>query len=179
MSDAATIRDPLQAVRGQAATASVLALVAAIVLIVTAVATYFFAPAFEYLRELRTEPALGPFWIFEVIALQFFLALPLFLFADALGSLRRALDEYAAGRFFSEKAGAAVSRAGQIALVAMVFKVAASPTIHASIEAASLAPRLDFDAVDLAVIAFALFVAAVGRVLVAAAAIKADNDQIV
>jgi hypothetical protein len=179
MLGATTVPDPLQMVRGQAATASVLALIAAIALIVAAVAAFFVVPSFEYLRTQRTEPSLGAFWIFEVIARQFFLALPLFLFADALGSLRRAFNEYAAGRVFSEKAGAAVSRAGQIALVAMVFKVATSPTIQASIEAAAVTPRFDFQVVDLAIIAFALFVAAVGRVLDAAAAAKTGNDQII
>ena len=169
----------LEAVRAQAGAASVLALVASVVLIFTAVAAYVFAPAMEYLRSLRAEPALGPFWIIEVIARHLVLAIPLFLFADALAALRKALDEYAAGRFFSETAGRAVKRAGEIGLVAMVFKIVASPTIFGWIENRGGPLKFDFAIYDLGVIAFVLFIGAVGRVLVAAAAIKAENDQII
>lgn len=171
--------DALDAVRGQAQIASLLALFASIMLIVTAVVSFFVMPAIEYLRTLRVEPALGPFWIFEVVARQFFAALPFFLFADAMAALRRALKEYGEGRFFSEVAGAAVSRSGTIVLAAMAFKTALTPTIQQSIEAASFSLRFDFDLFDLGIVAFAVFVAAVGRVLDAAAAIKAENDQII
>jgi hypothetical protein len=179
MSSQAATDGKLHAVRGQAQLASVLALVASIMLIVTAIVSCFVAPAFDYLRTLRSEPALGPFWVFEVVARQFFAALPLFLFADAMAALRRALREYGEGHFFSGTAGAAVSRAGAIVLVAMAFKIALTPTIQASIEMASFALRFDFDLFDLGLLAFALFVSAVGRVLDAAAAIKAENDQII
>ncbi len=169
----------LAAVRAQAGLASTLALVAIVVISVTTVLGYFIEPLVTALRTTQRDPAAGPFWILGVVGPQLVLALPLFMFADTLGALRRALEEYASGRFFSVTAGRAVKRAGEIAALALVVKILITPTLHDWVTGAGNGIKFDFEIFDLGLIAFALFVSAVGRVLVAAAEIKAENDQIV
>lgn len=104
--------------------------------------------------------------------------LPAIFFMSALERLRIALKEYARGEFFSPRSARAVRRAGEEALLAMAAKIAIVPTILGWIDHG--APfAIHFELTDLALVAFVFFVAAVGRVLDLAVAIKAENDQIV
>lgn len=169
----------LSPVRGTAATASTFAVIATVLLLVGTVWSYVIEPCIAYLRAPRTEPALGVFWPLQVIGPQLILALPSILFIDALGALRKALDEYAAGRFFTAASGRNVRRAGDTAIVAIAAQVLVSPTLFNWVEGERPGIKLEFEPFHLGLIAFAICVSCIGRVLVSAAQIKAENDQIV
>jgi hypothetical protein len=169
----------LKPVKGLAATASTFAVIAIVLLLVGTIWNYMIEPCIAYLRTLRSEPAFGPFWPVQVIGPQLILALPSFLFINALGALRKALDEYAAGRFFTTASGANVQRAGDITIVAIIFETIASPTLFNWVAGERPGIEINFESFHLGLIAFAICVSCIGRVLVSAAAIKAENDQIV
>lgn len=134
--------------------------------------------AIEALRTMDHEPMLGAFWVFGAIAPQFLLALPSLLLIGALEKLRDALKEYEDGRAFSVASAHAVRLSGQYAALALAAKVAVAPTVKSIFEQ-RYSFEFNYETTDLAWFAFALFVFALGRVLEAAAAIKAENDQIV
>lgn len=169
----------LSSVRGLAATASTFALVATILILLGVVWAHGVRPVIEALRTMRAEPALGPFWVLQVIGPQLILALPSFLLMDTLGAFRRGLDEYAAGRFFTEKSGRAIVRAGDTAIAAIVAYVLVAPTLYGWVVGEGRGLKLEFENFHLGFVAFAIGVSCIGRVLVAAAAIKAENDEIV
>lgn len=100
--------------------------------------------------------------------------------AGALLDLSKVLDEYGKGQFFTLKASAGVRKAAEGALWALGFKIVGSPTIYAWItqEGRGFRWRL-LEPFDLGLVGFAAFVAVLGRVLEAAARIKAENDEIV
>jgi hypothetical protein len=104
--------------------------------------------------------------------------LPAALFIGALARLRTALREYEKGDFFSHASARAVRKAGEDATLAMLAKMLIVPSILRFTSGDSQV-SFHFELEDLAVLSVVVFVAAVGRVLMLAAAIKADNDQIV
>lgn len=105
-------------------------------------------------------------------------AAPLFLFALALWSLNRALGEYKGGVFFSLRSARAILHAGLWADAAMIMKVLVTPTIlGALVHEPGL--HVDFERADFGVMALAMGLTFMGRVLEGAAALKAENDQIV
>lgn len=175
----AAVERNLSPVKGLAATASAFAVVATVLLLITVIWAHGIKPCLEALRTMRTEPAPGPFWWIQVVGPQLILALPSFLFMDALGAMRRGLDAYAAGHFFTDAPGRALARAGDTAVAAIVAHVVVSPTVYSWVVGESRGIRLDYDIAYIGVFAFAICVSCVGRVLVSAAAIKAENDQIV
>jgi|CXWL01.1.fsa_nt_gi hypothetical protein len=118
---------------------------------------------------LESVRVLAPIWVS---------VLPAIFFMSALWQLRRALREYAKGEFFSPRSARAVRRAGEEAFVALLAQILIAPTIISWLEGGRHL-NLNFELTDLALVAFVLFVAAVGRVLDLAAVIKAENDQIV
>jgi hypothetical protein len=93
--------------------------------------------------------------------------------------LSKALDEYGKGQFFTLKASAHVRKAGEGAIWALVFKIVASPTILSWITQQWRGFVWHFEAFDIGLVAFAAFVMVLGRVLEAAARIKAENEEIV
>jgi len=120
----------------------------------------------SFLEKVR---ALAPAWVS---------ILPAILFLDALTRLRRALSEYEAGRFFSPRSAKAVRQAGEQAVAGLIAKMVVAPTLIVWIRRE--APfDLDFELIDLALLAFLGFFAALARVLDLAVAVKAENDQIV
>ncbi|PZO55986.1 MAG: hypothetical protein DCF16_01225 [Alphaproteobacteria bacterium] len=114
--------------------------------------------------------AIGVFWI---------IVLPSFLMGGALLDLSKVLDEYGKGQFFTLRASAHVRKAGEGALWALGFKIVGSPTILSWITHEGRGFIWHMEPFDLGLIAFAAFVMVLGRVLEAAAKIKAENDQIV
>jgi hypothetical protein len=104
--------------------------------------------------------------------------LPVALFAAALAKLSRALKEFEAGRFFTPSSCRAVRRAGQDAAWALLAQVVMVPTLLAWVRRQG-SFAFNFELADLALAAFLVFVAAVGRVLEIAAAVQAENDAIV
>ena len=104
-------------------------------------------------------------------------ALPLTLFFFSLFRLRQALDHYSDGEFFSPKPARHIAGAGVNAALALFAAAIVAPALQAWAEGGRLQIRVE--PIMAAMLAFALFVMVVGRILEAAAAIKAENDQIV
>ena len=103
---------------------------------------------------------------------------PAALFVAALAQLSRALKEFEAGRFFTPSSCRAVRRAGADAAWALVAQVVMVPTLLAWVRHEGNF-AFNFELADLALAAFLVFVAAVGRVLEIAAAVQAENDAII
>lgn len=105
-------------------------------------------------------------------------ATPAICAAMAVTALCGVIGEYAAGRMLSAKASTGFRRAGYWALAAFLLKVAIVPVALALLSNAAFAWR--FDPLNIALMAFAALVLMIGTVLeTAAAALKAENDQIV
>ena len=104
-------------------------------------------------------------------------ALPLALFFVSLFRLRQALDHYSDGQFFSPKPARHIAGAGINAVLALLAAALVAPALQAWVEGARFHIRVE--PLMAAMLAFALCVTIVGRILEAAAEIKAENDQIV
>lgn len=170
---------PLERAQQLAGGAATVAVVAAVLIVLAAVAGEV-DPVIEVLRNREVTPdlqgvanlinAVGVFWLY---------ALPGFLLAGALLDLSKVLDEYSKGQFFTLKASAHLRKAGEGAIWALVFKVVASPTIVSWITHEGRGFIWHMEAFDLGLLAFGAAVMVLGRVLEAAAKIKAENDEIV
>ena len=169
---------PLERARSVAATSRILAAFAILFILLNVIWIHGVVASIEALRNLDHAPMLGPFWVFGAIAPQALLALPSLLLIGALEKLRDALKEYEEGRAFSIASAHAVRLSGQYAALALVAKVALAPVLRSIFEG-RYRWEFNYETTDLAWFAFALFVFALGRVLEAASAIKAENDQIV
>jgi len=177
MTDAAVA--PLERAQKLAGVTATLAVIAAIIITIGAVADVA-APAAGALRAQEVTPDWrGALNLFAAIASFFVLALPSFLLAGALLELSRVLDEYGKGQFFTLKASAGVRKAGESALWALAFKIVISPTLFSWITHEGRGFIWRLETFDLGLVAFAAFVMVLGRVLEAAARIKAENDEIV
>ncbi|MBI1186798.1 MAG: DUF2975 domain-containing protein [Alphaproteobacteria bacterium] len=104
--------------------------------------------------------------------------LPAAFYLSALLHLRRALSAFEAGQFFSTPSAHAVRRAGEDATLGLLAQIAFVPTLIVWVRRE--APiAIDFELVDLALLAFLAFIAVAGRVLDIAVAVKVENDQII
>jgi hypothetical protein len=173
---------PLERAQKLAGAAATVAVISAIMIVLAAVGRDIAVPAAEVLRSQEVTPDWrGALNLFNAVGSFVVLALPSFMLAGALLELSKVLDEYGKGHFFTLKASAGVRKAAESALWAMAFKVLISPTIFnwitQSDDIRGFVWRLE--PFDLGLIAFAAFVMVLGRVLEAAARIKAENDQIV
>ncbi len=98
--------------------------------------------------------------------------------ATAVIALRAVFVEYQAGRFLAARASKAFQRAGLFALAAFLLKIFIAPIAIALLGGPVFSWR--FDPLDLALMAFSIFVLMIGGVLEAvAASLKAENDEIV
>jgi hypothetical protein len=104
-------------------------------------------------------------------------ALPLALFFYSVFRLRQALDHYSDGEFFSPKPGRHIAGAGLGAVLALLAAGIVSPALQTWATGARF--QFALEPLMTAMLAFALCVMIVGRILQAAAEIKAENDQIV
>lgn len=179
------VLDPLERARKLAGVASVLAVVAVVLILVTALLDVL-APALRDVIApmLRGEGGLtfdgaGLRQLIRVLGASLISAAPSFLLAGALGELCKVLKEYEHGRFFSLGAALGVRMTGEWALWALGFKILLAPTLLGYVTGEGRGFVLHFETFDLALIAFAAFVMLMGRVLEAAAAIKAENEEIV
>jgi hypothetical protein len=171
---------PLERAQKLAESAGIVALIAAGLIVLGAVGHEAGGPALTTLRNTVVTPDIaGALNLFRAVAAFSVLALPSFLLAAALVDLSRVLDEYGKGRFFTLKASAGVRKAGEGALWALAAKILISPTVFSWITHEGRGFIWHFESFDLGLIAFAAFVMVLGRVLEAAARIKAENDQIV
>ena len=104
--------------------------------------------------------------------------LPAFLFFEAVNQLRHALVLYRDGEFFNSAAAERVARAGDYAVGAMVATMLVVPNLTVWITKRG-GFDLNWESEMIGMLAFGLFVSAVGRVLTAATQIKAENDSFV
>lgn len=170
---------PLQRAQQLAGGAATAAIVGAILIVLGAVAQNL-SPALEALRTHEVTFTLaGILDLVNAFVRFWVLALPSFLLAWALTDLSKVLDEYGKGHFFTLKASSGIRKAAEGALWALGFKVVGSPTIYSWITQEGRGFIWHFEPFDLGLIAFAAFVAVLGRVLEAAARIKEENDEIV
>ena len=168
----------LNRARHAAAVSRVLALIAIVLILINVIWIHGVVASIRALGALDHPPMLGPFWVFGAIVPQLPLALPSLLLIGALEKLRDALKEYEERRAFSHVSAHAVRLSGLYAASALAAKVALAPVFKSVLEG-RYRWEFNYETTDLAWFAFALFVFALGRVLEAASAIKAENDQIV
>lgn len=105
--------------------------------------------------------------------------LPSFLFLEAAMRLREALVHYSNGEFFSDAAAKKVRQAGDLGVQAMVAMILIVPNLQLWVGAGRAGFKMAADPDTIGMLAFTLFVAAVGRVLAAATQLKAENDAFV
>ncbi|HRO02752.1 MAG TPA: DUF2975 domain-containing protein [Terricaulis sp.] len=173
------IAAPLARAQQLAQASSVVAVIAAIMLAITA-ALDVAAPGLRALPDLA--PGLeGTLALLHILGAQAILALPSFILAGVCFDLSRVLRAYAAGHIFTRRASAGVRKAGEGILWAMAFKCLLSPALYSIVaeHARGNVFNLRFETFDLGLIALGFFIMVMGRVLQAAAALKAENDEIV
>jgi hypothetical protein len=173
-----TIVAPLARAQKLAETANWLALGAIVLILLSTVGEFLVGPVIERVETLEggIRAVLA---ILNVVMINTILASPALLLVGALFDMRVAITEYEAGRFFSVKANHAVRSAGEWTLYAIGMKVVGAPTLHSWVTGDARGIRINYESFDLGLVAFAAFVVLVGRLLEAAAAIKAENDEIV
>jgi hypothetical protein len=168
----------LDKARSVAATSRAFALAAIILVLVGVIWTHGVVASMRALAALDHEPMLGWFWWIGAVLPQIPLALPSLLLIGALEKLRDALKEYEEGRAFTPEFAKAVRLSGVYAAAALVAKVAVAPVARSILEG-RYRWEFNYETTDLAWFSFAIFIMALGRVLEAAVAIKAENDEIV
>lgn len=104
--------------------------------------------------------------------------LPALLFYEAVNRLRLALQHYDKGEFFSAEASKRVAQAGDFAIEAMVAVILVVPNVTVWITQGG-GFDIELESSTIGMLAFACFVAAVGRILTAATQLKAENDAFV
>lgn len=105
-------------------------------------------------------------------------ALPIGLMLAGLGEVRKALREFAEGRFFAPATAKAVRRAAQWALAAVLVNITIVPSV-ASLTATTFSPQVNLGGIDLPLLVFLIFLWVIGRVLELAVAIKSENEAFV
>ncbi len=104
--------------------------------------------------------------------------LPTLLFYEAVNRLRYALQHYSKGEFFSAEASTRVAQAGDFAIEAMVAVILIVPNVTMWISRGG-GFDIELEPETIGMLAFACFVAAVGRILSAATQLKAENDAFI
>lgn len=105
--------------------------------------------------------------------------IPAVLFYEAVNRLRLALQHYGNGEFFSSDASARVAQAGDLAIEAMVAVILIVPNLTLWIIERDGGFDMRLESETVGMLAFACFVAAVGRILTAATQLKAENDPFI
>ena len=169
---------PLERAQKLARFASGLALVALIAILVLTIVRDIALPMLLNLREMAQPGSAGAVTVVRVVLTQFVETAPNLILVWSLEQLRLVLNEYAVGRFFTSRAAISVRKTGEGVLWAVGVQAVLAPTLLFYLGAEDeLGMR--FTTFSLALAAIGLFVMLMGRVLEAAAAIKADSDQIV
>lgn len=130
------------------------------------------------LKALLTEDARdysGQMISIGVILIQL---LPTILLWQAVNRLRHALVHYSKGDFFCREASAQVAAAGNYGIQAMIAFILIVPNLSAWIQSqGGFSLRVENE--TLGVLAFTLFISAVGRILGAAATLKEENEAFI
>lgn len=104
--------------------------------------------------------------------------LPATLLYTSINQLRYALERYSAGEFFSETASKRVAAAGDYAIEALVAVMLIVPNLTQWIQHnAGFELRIESEYIGM--LAFAIFIAVVGRILSAAAFLEQENESFV
>lgn len=104
--------------------------------------------------------------------------LPTVLLWQAVNSLRHALARYSRGDFFSHEASLQVAAAGKSGLQAMIAFILIVPNLVAWLQyRGGFTIRIENETLGL--LAFTLFVSAVGRILSAATRLKEENEAFI
>jgi hypothetical protein len=104
--------------------------------------------------------------------------MPAIMLFEAVNQLRHALQRFSEGEFFSEQSANHVAQAGKHATLAMVAMILFVPNLERWLRSrGGFDIRIEPEYFGL--LAFALFVAAIGRVLALSAQLKAENDAFV
>jgi hypothetical protein len=166
--------EPAERAQKAAQTAQAIALIALIVTVVLILILY----AGATFAAFSGEPRADGLEITRTLAVTWISVLPVGLFLSALSEVRKALAEFAKGRFFAQASARAVRSAGLWAVGAMLAKDIIVPSVKAWTPGA-FSPRVSVDAVDFALFAFLVFVAVIGRVLELATELKSENEAFV
>jgi hypothetical protein len=168
-------KGPLQRAEQQAKSAHVFVSIAVIILVLTA-AVDVVIPFFRALRGNEIESLSAGV---NLIGVGLIAATPIVFFAIALSHLNQALDAYRQGQFFSLRSAGSLREAGVWSVTALIMKIAGAPTLIQWVGQRESGLTFDLDRFDFGVLGLALAIVLIGRVMEAAAAIKADSDQIV
>lgn len=176
---AAEAVQPLESARKLAGAGAAASVIAGILVLIAAVTGQVVAPAIYAARDtVITADLEGVVAFVNIILTNGLAALPSFLLAGALFDLHGVMQEYEQGRFFTAKSSTGVRKVGEALLWALAAKVAIVPfALYFITGEGNLG--LKFEIFDLGLVAIAVFVALIGRVLEAATAIKTENEQII
>ncbi|MES3007718.1 MAG: DUF2975 domain-containing protein [Pseudomonadota bacterium] len=170
---APTLSPELKQAQQLAATAQVFAIIALVVIVLTIafdggapIGVALFDNALDW-REKTSR-----------ISLLLISLLPAMLFYAAVNRLRLALQHYDKGEFFSAEASVRVAQAGDFAIEAMVAVILVVPNVTLWITHGG-GFDMELESETIGMLAFACFVAAVGRILTAATQLKAENDAFI
>jgi hypothetical protein len=165
--------DPLKTAQDLAVTAQTLAVVALVTLTMAIIGKGGFAIANNLFADEIT-------WRESIhnIGVTLIQLVPALLFFEATNKLRKALSTFSQGEFFSQNAAHHVAEAGITAIYAMVAVMVITPNLLAWVDKQGgfivvIEPEY------LGMLAFALFVCLVGKILVVATALKSENDAFV
>ncbi len=112
------------------------------------------------------------------ISLVLLALLPAAFLFEAINRLRQALRLFSNGEFFSEQSAKHVAQAGKHATIAMVAMILIVPNLERWLRSRG-GFDLRIEPEYFGLLAFALFVTAIGHVLTLAAQLKAENDAFV
>jgi hypothetical protein len=134
---------------------------------------------FVYLVATGGMTAAAPYSTTQALLLRIVETIPSVLMAVAMFALRRVLMEYERGQFLSTIASTNFQRVGYFALAGIMVQVVGVPMLRAAY-AGDWRHLLDSNAFELSLMLFGGLLAMVGTTFAnAAAAIKAENDEIV
>jgi hypothetical protein len=163
----------LQQAKQLASTAQVLAIIALIILGINIaaplgrrVAVALFATDLDWREH------------FHAVGLVLISILPAMLFFEAVNQLRQALKLFSVGEFFTESVATRVQYAGHYAIGAMLASILVVPNLELWVNRrGGFDWKLENEYIGM--LAFALFVAAIGHIMAAATELKAENDSFV
>lgn len=104
--------------------------------------------------------------------------LPAALLFAAINQLRYALERYSEGEFFSDTSSKHVAEAGDYAVEALVAVILIVPNLTQWIQH-NIGFELRVEPEYIGMLAFAIFIAVVGRILSAAAYLEQENESFV
>jgi hypothetical protein len=165
--------DDLKHAQNLATTAQTLAIIAMIMLIIAIITKGGFVIAGKlFSPDISWRDGI------QGIGLVLIELIPAFLFIEAINHLRRALTKFGKGEFFSVAVSRHVAESGSYAIYAMIAVMAITPNLTRWVShQGGFDLRIEPEYIGM--LAFAVFVCAVGKILAVATDIKSENDAFV